>query len=132
MHTEFGRDNSINIDRIYIETEIDNEYTAYSYPSVLLEGSNLNNRILLDPPYITSQFSKLKQQPKKTMIDFSSFDVATGTKRIGTMFHSLVNSAGQFIGAITWEMDITKLLTNMILPPSFKAHKIPFMQLRLP
>ena len=46
MHTEFGFDNSINIDQMYIETEIENDYTAFSYPSVLTEGTNLNNRIL--------------------------------------------------------------------------------------
>ena len=59
MDIMYGRKSSLKVNQMYLETLISFEYTAFSFPSVLESGTNLNNRILSDPPdgpYISKQF----------------------------------------------------------------------------
>ena len=108
----------IGADQMYIEMQLSGQYTAYSYPRVLDEGTNLNNRIVQDPPYISDYF-KTMRQVSQTHFDFSAFDLATAKKRVVASMYPLYLD-DENIGTMTWESDLEGIFEEIIVPLSLK------------
>lgn len=103
MDQEFGDDGKRLVDQLYIQLERGDRQALYAFPAVLSEGQKLVYTAQSHPLVLSDVYEHAKQA-RKTMISYSSFDIAKGKKRqVSTCYPVIID--GEYRGGIVWEAD---------------------------
>ena len=115
---------------IILERPDQNIGMIYSLPSILDEGTYLNEMILEDFDHVSNVYKKSKDN-NKPIINLARYDISTNKQRSFTAVNPLIiieNEEEIFSGAIIWESkNVTKIFDEMIIPKSFTNGKYPFI-----
>ena len=128
MQQEHGLRNSLKIKQMYIQLERNGASTVYSFPAIIMNGTNLDNNLKKNPPIVSDIYHSCKQ---KSVQSYSEFDIAESRFLRATVCYPIKEN-GKFIGAMIWESQADTTFEEVIIPNSFLKKQYPFIQFRLP